>query len=682
MARYLVELFGDFAARDKDGGLVDLSARKAQALLVFLLLSESRQAAREQLLGLLWPEAEDGRARASLRKAISALRAAFGSDALIQNGRDKLSINPDVVESDVSRLFRLIDAADWSAATAALPDDAPLAFWRAPTPEFEDWSQHKVRNGVERLVATLDSAAEAAAASGEHDAAGRLAEAGLRLDPLNEDLARKGIVGFARAQNPTQAEAVYRRLQKSLDQELGIKPSDAIARIFAEETDAVLAARRDARQRAYKAGAAGVPTVAAAPALAVSMREPSLDVQAGPARYERPAVIIRPLKNLSPGDDYGYLGVALAEDLIVRLAKNRWLQVVADEMPGTYKPPIVFTNPETGARNAYVVNGSYLATANGIRLTVRVSDEHGRTEIWGKRYDQAISDLLAIQDDLSKRLAAEIEPEVLRAEQNFSADYADSDEDLDAWLSIMRARHLFWRTRKSNNAEAAALLEDVLKREPNEVSALVTLAFAHLLDLWSCWTADPSASLERCGRAARKAVQIATEDPWTHFTLGTFHAAAGNLEEADHTLAHALSLHPTFAAARGEYARVQLFRGRLVEAERHAREAFFASPNDPHASLSLNTLGLAALFSGDGETAFNWAMKAVSNNSYWFHHQLLLSLTYWRLGDRRAAEEKFRSVMKMVPTLTPSGLAHSHPFAPPSLREAYFGPLREMGLSD
>ena len=74
--RLKIETFGHFALR-YGGREVVLNGRKARALLGYLALAESGQETRERLVGLLWSETEEAKARASLRQTLYEIREAF-----------------------------------------------------------------------------------------------------------------------------------------------------------------------------------------------------------------------------------------------------------------------------------------------------------------------------------------------------------------------------------------------------------------------------------------------------------------------------------------------------------------------------------------------------------------------------------------------------------------------------
>src|SRR5512136_2588951 len=77
---------------ERDGAPVEVDTAKAIALLAYLVLTETRQR-RETLVGLLWPESDQAHGRAALRRTLSALNKALGSESLLAD-RDTVGLDP------------------------------------------------------------------------------------------------------------------------------------------------------------------------------------------------------------------------------------------------------------------------------------------------------------------------------------------------------------------------------------------------------------------------------------------------------------------------------------------------------------------------------------------------------------------------------------------------------------
>jgi DNA-binding SARP family transcriptional activator len=192
MGRLVLKLLGGFQAARATGEPVELSWRKAQALLAFLALPPGAVHPRDKLAALLWPELPAAQARANLRQVLLALRRALGSaDALRLDG-DTVALDPDRVEVDAAALERALREAPPGELVAALAGYGGdlLAGLRVQEPPYEEWlaaERERLRecalDGLARLLAHQR-------ARGDGEGAVQTALRLLALDPLQEPVHR------------------------------------------------------------------------------------------------------------------------------------------------------------------------------------------------------------------------------------------------------------------------------------------------------------------------------------------------------------------------------------------------------------------------------------------------------------------------------------------------------------
>lgn len=198
----------------------ELLWRKNLALLLYLARSP-RGRTREQLVGLLWPEKDDAKARHSLNEALRVLRQSLG-DA-VESGSDTLTITAGSCQADVDRLDAL--------STETLSRPFLEGFTVPDAPAFEDWlTAERLRlRGLQLSV--LGQRAERALAGGQAGAARDAALAGLALDPHHEASARHAMRAHALEGARSLALDTFDRLTDRLDQDLGIAADPETARL-------------------------------------------------------------------------------------------------------------------------------------------------------------------------------------------------------------------------------------------------------------------------------------------------------------------------------------------------------------------------------------------------------------------------------------------------------------------
>ena len=233
-----LRLFGGFLMEDAAGRPVDVTLRKAQALIAFLAMAPGQRATREQLAVLLWGDSVQQRARQSLRQVLLTLSrglAACGAPVLDIDSQ-RISLVPGRVRVDAGEFEALL--ADGSRAAleraVALYSGDLLAGASLDAPEFDDWlarSRERLRDlclkGLVSLIGHLEAAGDSGPAI---TAAKRL----LEIDPFREDIHRWLMRAYVRSGTRSLALDQYRRCRALLERELGVAPDRETVCLYEE----------------------------------------------------------------------------------------------------------------------------------------------------------------------------------------------------------------------------------------------------------------------------------------------------------------------------------------------------------------------------------------------------------------------------------------------------------------
>ncbi len=200
-----------------DGQLVAVDTRKATALLAYLVLTGERQS-RDFLAAFLWPEFDDSRAKAALRRTLSTLKTAVGGEAIFAN-REVIGLEADA-RCDVVAFQQALQQGNLVAAVELYRDDFLAGFSLRDSLPFDDWQlqeQESLRRDLTQALAQL-----AQTTTGETAVAH--ARRWCQIDPLRED-AHRTLMRLL-AQNGRSAAALmqYRECVRILDEELGVPP--------------------------------------------------------------------------------------------------------------------------------------------------------------------------------------------------------------------------------------------------------------------------------------------------------------------------------------------------------------------------------------------------------------------------------------------------------------------------
>ena len=229
---------------------------------------------------------------------------------------------------------------------------------------------------------------------------------------------------------------------------------------------------------------------------------------------------------------------------------------------------------ELGVR--YVLEGSVRKSGNRIRVTAQLVEAATGNHVWAERYDRDLADIFAVQDEITERVVAAIEPELYAAEQIRSQ--SKPPDSLDAWECVIRALSLIGQGTRDENTEAEALCRRAIAIAPGYGRAHSLLAWALLRRTTGPATSEPS-----CQRSARK------HGPHSGSTTAipgriwrteccVFECAA--VGEAERAFRRALELNPNFALAHARLAGSLAVQGARQEAADSAEHALRLSPRD------------------------------------------------------------------------------------------------------
>ncbi len=203
----------------------DVAWRKHIALLCYLALSPNRTRTRAQLIGVLWPETTDQRARHSLNEAVRRLRAGLGADRLKSTGSgENLTLADEGLTVDALEFDRLADS-DGTRALELLQGDFLEGFSLPNSDAFETWLSTWREHFRARGVALMIEAGDAALAASRYGRARDLAWQAFHANPFSEPAVDILMRALALSGDTTSALAAYAECSSALQEELGETPS-------------------------------------------------------------------------------------------------------------------------------------------------------------------------------------------------------------------------------------------------------------------------------------------------------------------------------------------------------------------------------------------------------------------------------------------------------------------------
>jgi TolB-like protein/Flp pilus assembly protein TadD len=396
-----------------------------------------------------------------------------------------------------------------------------------------------------------------------------------------------------------------------------------------------------------------------------------------PASSNRPSIAVLPFANMSGDPEQEYFADGISEDIITGLSKLRWFFVIARNSSFAYKGKTIDVKRaarELGVR--YVLEGSVRKSGNRVRITAQLIDASTGNHIWADRYDGDLSDVFALQDEITKKVVAAIEPKLLEAEGIRSQNR--SPEDLGAWDMVIHANSLFWRLTKTDGETAIAILRKAVERYPDYAPAHSMLAFAILVSRLLGWTLVAPQVKEAEALAAR-AAELDDGDPWAHLALGYVAHMRRRTEDAQQEYQRAIDLNPNFAAAYGYLGFTLAMAGRSDEAIAYLEQAIRMSPHDPQNAIFNVALAVSHFLANRYAEAITFARKAMQQRGGVTSGHRIYIASLAQAGQIEEARMALQHLRELMPNISIAWCEQHVPYLPGPMDKFLEG-MRKAGL--
>ncbi|MEY9879974.1 winged helix-turn-helix domain-containing tetratricopeptide repeat protein [Bradyrhizobium sp. USDA 329] len=451
---------------------------------------------------------------------------------------------------------------------------------------------------------------------------------------------------------------------------------NAARRAVGDSGEAQRLIRTVARKGVRFIGEVSELSAAARPAAA---SPPSEAAPTGLPLPDRPGIAVLPFTNMSGEAEQDYFSDGISEDIITALSKLRWFFVIARNSSFIYKGRAVHLRriaEELGVR--YVVEGSVRKDGDRVRITAQLNDVASGSHLWAERYDRELADVFAVQDEITERIVAAIEPQLYAAE-SFHAERKPPDS-MDAWDLVMRALSHYWRVTRQDHVVAQALLEKAISLDPNYGKALGLLGTSYMFTAHMGWM-EMAAAVFLAERAARAAIRADDEDAWAHNALGHVHLFARRFEHSLAEFEAALRLNPNFALAQGYHGLALSYCGRWQDAEEAARRAIRLSPRDPYAPVYFGIAAYARFLGGDYAEAIRLAQEALRQRSDFVGAHRVVTAAAGMDGQMEMAHAALKELRRAQPNVSLAWIAEFMPIKLAPDRDRYLEGFRRAGLT-
>jgi len=377
---------------------------------------------------------------------------------------------------------------------------------------------------------------------------------------------------------------------------------------------------------------------------------------------EKPSIAVLPFVNMSGDPEQEYFSDGITEDIITALSRLHWFFVIARNSTFSYKGKpanVKQIGRELGVR--YILEGSVRKIGNRVRITAQLINVATGAHLWAERYDRDLTDIFALQDEITQSVTAAIEPKLVEAESvHFQGR---SPDDLDAWDMVMRAVASFWRMTAAESEAAIDMLRLAVERYPNYAPAQSMLAFALLVSDHVGW-APAGKPYRLAAELAHRAAELDDNDPWAHLALGYLAFTARHTDDAVREFQRALALNPNFAAAYGYLGWAVVFDGRHEEAKEYFQQAFRMSPHDPLIAFFYSGMCAAHYFGRRFDEAVEWGRKTIQQRPGFIAGHRILCASLAQAGRTEELRAAMARLLELQPTISIAWIEEHVPYTP------------------
>ena len=418
-------------------------------------------------------------------------------------------------------------------------------------------------------------------------------------------------------------------------------------------------------------------------ASAVTSTNPPTEAPQPLARPDGPSIAVLPFQNMSGDPEQDYFADGIAEEITIALSRFPRLAVAARNSSFSFKGKSQnarLIGRELGVR--YMLTGAIRKSQSNVRISTELTDTSTGLQQWAEKYDDHLSEIFKLQDQITERVVGTLEPLLRKAE--IERALKQRATDLNAYELYLRGRARFHAMSREGLEEGLSLFYRALDADPTLGIAVALAGVARSYLMFAGWLElDETVALEQM-RLARAALDSDPNDPEIVACVARTIAFLGRDDETALQLAdRATELCPNLALAWNHRGWVNMNCGRPAEALVSLERALSLSPHDPMEYDTLTAMAWACFTLNDYQRSVDLAKRATQLNARFSSTWRMLAAALVASHQKEKAVEAARQVLKIEPGFRVSTLRQRFRFRyPDGVRESYEVALRTAGLPD
>src|SRR5450631_940486 len=367
---------------------------------------------------------------------------------------------------------------------------------------------------------------------------------------------------------------------------------------------------------------------------------------------DKPSIAVLPFANMSGDPEQEYFADGMVEEITTALSRFQGLFVIARNSSFTFKGKAVDIK-EVGRRLGvrYVLEGEVRKASGKVRITGRLIEAATGTHIWADRFERDMTDIFALQDDVTLAIVSAIQPKLFQAEIALAS--RRRPEDLTAYDLFLRAIQQAVRSTRESLAEALRLVQRALELDPGFAAAAALAGECHMENVFRSYAIDTQFERREAVRLMRLALSLDDHDPDTLATAASISALlVGDCEAEIEMADRAVALNPNSFHIWNRRGWVYKIAGQPEEAIRSFERAMRMSPVDPQLYSTLTGMGFAFIELRRFDEAIVAGKKALRQNSSHPGPYRCLASAFAHLGRDAEAREAAAGMLEIDPAFT------------------------------
>jgi TolB-like protein/DNA-binding winged helix-turn-helix (wHTH) protein/cytochrome c-type biogenesis protein CcmH/NrfG len=389
----------------------------------------------------------------------------------------------------------------------------------------------------------------------------------------------------------------------------------------------------------------------------------------------KPAIAVFPLVDQSD-DAREYFADGLTQDIINALGRFSSLTVMSWNAVFPYKGKPA--RPDEIRQNLavnYLVEGNVRQAGDRVRVTAQLVDTPSGRVLWSARFDEALTDVFALQDKMTAEIVAALAIRVTQIEQR--RVFAKPTENLEAYDYVLRARPASQRPTRANTAEARVLLRRAIELDANYAAAYAALAETYHTATAMGWAQSPAAFLERAEDFATKALGLDDANVQARIVLARVHLFFQRYDQARAEIDRAIAINPNDAHGLSGRGNILMWSG---ETDAAIESLELAQRIDPELNaVDRNALSLAYYLKGRYDEAVEQAQRNLRKTEDTNFSYVVLAAAYAQQSRFEDAARAAAATRRLYPAFDPQEFGTK--FLNPADRDLLRDGLRKARLA-